>query len=168
MIFCVPRIVFSSGRGCPASRMVKSGISPFAWSYFVRTMPVSILWGIFSAAAFAMFQAALPMAMTITLPSKAKVLPPMNFLRLHREGMPEWQYGVSFLHQIKSHSQKMHLFLLYIGFYICFSSIANQRGKNNRKRRIKKAYIKGKRATGEVALCKGEGMYTMFIHYPLL
>ena len=28
MIFSVPRIVFSSGRGCPASRMVKSGISP--------------------------------------------------------------------------------------------------------------------------------------------
>ena len=79
MIFCVPRIVFSSGRGCPASRMVKPGISPFAWSYFVRTMPASILWGIFSAAAFAMFQAALPMAMTIPLPSKAKVLPPMNF-----------------------------------------------------------------------------------------
>lgn len=60
----------------------------------------------------------------------------------------------------------MHLFLLYIGFIFVFSSIANQRGKYNRKRRIKKAY-KGKRATGEVALCKGEGIYTMFIHYPL-
>ena len=56
----------------------------------------------------------------------------------------------------------MHLFLLYIGFIFVFSSIANQRGKNNR------GIYKGKRATGEVALCKGEGMYTMFIHYPLL
>lgn len=61
----------------------------------------------------------------------------------------------------------MHLFLLYIGFIFVFSSIANQRGKYNRKRRIKKGIYKGKRATGEVALCKGEGMYTMFIHYPL-
>lgn len=43
----------------------------------------------------------------------------------------------------------MHLFLLYIGFIFVFSSIANQRGKNNRKRRIKKAYIKGKEPLGK-------------------
>ena len=107
MIFCVPRIVFSSGRGCPASRMVKSGISPFAWSYFVRTMPASILWGIFSAAAFAMFQAALPMAMTI--------------------------WSIFFASDKISFTENAPLSFVY-RFYICFFKYSKSEGKKQSKK----------------------------------
>jgi len=44
---------------------------------------------------------------------------------------------------------------LYISFIFVFSSIANQRGKYNRKRRIKKAYIKGKEPPGKWLSVKG-------------
>ena len=53
-------------------------------------------------------------------------------------------------------------------FYICFFKYSKSEGKKQSKKAYKKGIYKGKRATGEVALCKGEGMYTMFIHYPLL
>lgn len=56
---------------------------------------------------------------------------------------------------------------MYISFIFVFFKYSKSEGKIQSKKAYKKGIYKGKRATGEVALCKGEGMYTMFIHYPL-
>ena len=60
--------LFSSGMGCPASRMVKLAMGPLLWSYLVMTIPVSMREPRMRLAALAICQAPLPAATSTTRP----------------------------------------------------------------------------------------------------
>ena len=67
-IFSVPRKLFSSGTGWPASRQDIPSRGCFTWPYLVSTMPVSIFPGSCSRAAFAICHAAFPTETRMTRP----------------------------------------------------------------------------------------------------
>ena len=62
----------SSGIGWAASQMVMRGMSPSLWPYLVMTRPSRRFSPSAFAAAFAMRQAAFPMAITVTGRSKRR------------------------------------------------------------------------------------------------